>query len=114
MDNVNFCKKEKPIKAFNGTLHSSNRQIQPSFGQKGSDTRKNIRTKKHINVNKFGDLYVTKARRNSQIQQIENDITYKQKESNIFFDKYNKIHISLFKKNKEIGQKQEEIKHICV
>ena len=64
MENVNFCKKEKPYKAYNGTLHSGNRQIQPSFGWKGSDTRKNIRSKKNTNVNKFGDLYVTKARRN--------------------------------------------------
>lgn len=58
-----IAKKKSLNKAFNGTLHSSNRQIRPSFGQKGSDTRKKIKTKKEINVNKFGGLYARKSKK---------------------------------------------------
>ena len=51
---------------------------------------------------------------NSHIQQIDNDIKYKQKEKDIFFDKYNKIHISLFKQNNDIEQKKKGINNIKI
>ena len=49
---------------------------------------------------------------NKKIDEINNNIDNKQKEKNVLFDKFNKIHISLFKKNKEIEEKQKEIDKI--
>ena len=49
---------------------------------------------------------------NSNIDNINKDIINKKKEKKIFFDKYNKIKISLFKKNKEFKEKEKQINDI--
>ena len=100
-----------------GNIHNYKMEKDREFGSKKIMNQSQNQNQNQIQKKKEKEEDLNKLSKNvnilnQEIENINNDITNKQKEKKNYFDKYSKIQISLFKKNKDIQEKQKQINDI--